>query len=208
VDGGARRRSPTAHMCTSGSFAVQHITYWTGRSASTPGRPQNFRVSATTSHQQTSVIIQLTSHILLFSHQPMDRESRLQLAIRAVRTEECKSIREAAKLFDISRSTLQDRLNGRQDNQTAKQPFQRFSVEEEASIKRCILQMSSWGWPMTIEAINALAGSLLQKKGDREPLGHNWYKHFLSRHPTLKTHRSRTLDQSRKDASEYTILQE
>src|SRR5208282_180967 len=66
--------------------------------------------------------------------------------------------------------------------------------------------MDSWGWPMTIEAINNLAVQILEKKGDFAPLGVNWYRKFLARHPNLKTIRSRVLDQARKDASDEQII--
>jgi hypothetical protein len=37
----------------------------------------------------------------------------MELAIQAIKNEKVASIREAAQLFDVPHSTLQDRLNGR-----------------------------------------------------------------------------------------------
>lgn len=68
--------------------------------------------------------------------------------------------------------------------------------------------MSTWGWPMTIAFLEGLTVSLLASKGDRNPLGHNWYLKFLARHPDFKTQWARLLDQSRHDATDYKTLNE
>ena len=81
-------------------------------------------------------------------------------------------------------------------------------MQDEESIKRCITTMTSWGWPVSIRYLKSLTIGLLQAKGDHEPLGQNWYKRFLARHRDLKAAWSRSLDQSRKDATDYTILQD
>ena len=138
----------------------------------------------------------------------MDREQQLQRALEAIRNKTVPSIRKAAELFAVPRSTLYARLKGATTVQAAHEPFQRLSAAEEASLKRTVRLMFMWGWPMTIKAIETFSTQLLQAKGDLEPLGHNWYKNFLARHPDFKTQRSRGLDQSRKDASDPEVLQE
>jgi hypothetical protein len=46
------------------------------------------------------------------SQKLVEQEGRLQLAISALKKNEIPSIRRAADIFDVPRSTLQDRLNG------------------------------------------------------------------------------------------------
>ena len=67
--------------------------------------------------------------------------------------------------------------------------------------------MYGWGWPMTIKATERFAQDILHSRGDTVPLGQGWYSHFLKRHPDLKTSRSRSLDQARRDANDPDILQ-
>jgi len=67
--------------------------------------------------------------------------------------------------------------------------------------------MYDWGWPMTIKATKAFTNEVLERKGDFRPVGVNWYRHFLKRHPDLETSRSRILDQARKDATDPEVLQ-
>lgn len=48
---------------------------------------------------------------------------------------------------------------------------------------------------------------LLLAKGDTQPLRRHWYKHFIKRHPYIKTLRPRSQDQKRKDAGDYDTIQ-
>ena len=135
-----------------------------------------------------------------------DLETRLRNAVSAVTEGAVESVRKAAVQFDVPRTTLQRRMKGIQPHKTAHEPAERFSIEEEDSITRHILQMSVWGWPMTINSLETLVTAILRKNSDNEPLGRHWHSKFLARHPELKMLRSRPLDQSRKDASTYDIL--
>ena len=49
---------------------------------------------------------------------------------------------------------------------------------------------------MTVKVINQLVIKLLIKKGDIVPIKRNWYYNFLHRHPKLRTHHLRTLNQA------------
>ena len=53
-----------------------------------------------------------------------------------------------------------------------------------------------------------MARSLLNAKGDKNPLGRHWYQKFLKRHPDFKIKYNRNLDQSRKDAGSPEILRD
>ena len=124
----------------------------------------------------------------------VDLEDRIQLAIQALQDGSVLSQRQAALLFDVPRTTLQARFNGRRPAKEAQQSQQRLSVQEEDSIKRCITVMTSWGWPVTIRYLKSLVIGLLQAKGGHKPLGQHWYKNFLARHPDFKAVWSRSLD--------------
>lgn len=133
----------------------------------------------------------------------MDTEERIQRAITALQSGVETSVRKAATNFDVPRSTLRHRMAGMQPNKSSKIAMQRLTPEEEDAIKKTILQLFAWGWPMTIKAVEALASQLLVKRGDTQPLGKNWHYSFLARHPDLKTLWSRSMDQGRKDATNH-----
>ena len=132
----------------------------------------------------------------------------IQIALEAIRAKTIPSIRKAAELYDVPRSTLQARLHGTQTIKEAHQPFQRLTPAKEEALVRTINRMYSWGWPMTIKATERFAQEILHSKGGTVALGQGRYRHFLQRHPDLKTSRSRSLDQARRDASDPDILQE
>jgi hypothetical protein len=70
---------------------------------------------------------------------PIDLEQQIQLAIKAIRSKTVSSIRKAAELFDVPRSTLQDRLASWQTSKASREALQRLTVEEEDSIVKAVL---------------------------------------------------------------------
>ena len=81
----------------------------------------------------------------------LTQEERIQLAIKALQDGTIPSQRQAALIYNVPRGTLQHRFHGRRSAKEYNQSQQRLSVQEEASIKRCIATMTSWGWPVSIK---------------------------------------------------------
>lgn len=135
-------------------------------------------------------------------------EAQIQLALQYIITNPGSSIRKTAVTFNVPRSTLQARYNGRRSAKESQQAVQRLSVAEEGSLINTINLMTSWGWPMRIPFLESMATELLIAKGDHQPLGQHWYKNFLARHPQFKLKYSRGLDQKRKDAGSYNTVQD
>jgi hypothetical protein len=107
------------------------------------------------------------------------KEERIQLAMQALKNMDVPNISQAAKIFDIPRRTLGGRIQGVPSSDARQQAQQRLSVQEEESIARAICTLTRWGWPMSIQWLESFATNLLQKKGDYDDLGHNWYIRFL-----------------------------
>ena len=108
---------------------------------------------------------------------------RLELAVTYRTQNPFTSVRNVARTFDVPPSTLGHRLKGRRDVKTYRQSRQRLTVLEEASLVKWMIQLMNWGWPPTISQLERMASHLLICKGDREPLGVNWYEAFIARHP-------------------------
>lgn len=136
----------------------------------------------------------------------LDQEQRIQAAIALFAAEPHRTVRALATEFNVPRTTLQARLKGRRSMKTFAVSRQRLTIHEEASIRRTVLQMAQWGWPVSIQGVESLAESLLKARGDQEALGINWYSRFIDRHPDLKLYQSRTLDQARHNAANYKTL--
>ncbi|KAN0086548.1 hypothetical protein V8E54_000236, partial [Elaphomyces granulatus] len=127
----------------------------------------------------------------------LTKEQRYDLAVESCQSGATPSLRQAALLFNVNRATLTNRLQGKTTAKEFCQTRQRLSVQEEESIKRCLYTLTAWGWPASIYYLKSLATCMLSAKGDLKPLGQNWHKAFLQRHPDLKARWSRNLDQSR-----------
>ena len=57
--------------------------------------------------------------------------------------------------------------------------MQRLTVAEEEAIRDWLLELSSWGWPVRVEQLRAMAIELLMEKGDTADLGIYWTTQFL-----------------------------
>lgn len=136
-----------------------------------------------------------------------DPEVKLTNAINALKAGTVPSVRKAAELFDVKRTTLRDRLRGIRPIRELHKAQQKLTPEEEAAIKKSLFTLAQWGWPATIRYLRSLATEVLRSRGDHRPLGQHWYKNFLTRHSDLKPIWSRNLDQSRKDAADHSTLQ-
>jgi DDE superfamily endonuclease/Psq-like protein len=140
----------------------------------------------------------------------LTKEQRCDLAAEACRSGAMLSLRQAALQFNVNRATLTNRLQGKRSAKEYHQTNLRLTVQEEESMKRCLYTLTAWGWPATIFYLKSLATSMLVAKGDLQPLGQNWYKAFLRRHPDLQASiaLSAWFDLYKKAFSDYEVLKE
>jgi helix-turn-helix, Psq domain/Tc5 transposase DNA-binding domain len=94
-------------------------------------------------------------------------------------------IRQAARLYNIPRSTLQGRLSGRNARRLISQEQQRLSTIQEQCLVDWIVRQESLGFAPTHAQVRAIAASLLETQGDYTPLGRRWATSFVRRHPSI-----------------------
>ena len=94
----------------------------------------------------------------------MDRETRLKLAVAALKNKDFATVKDAAFAFDVPRSTLSYRYNGGKSRTAAHTHEQRCTVEEEAALERLIKQWYAWGFPVTIKVLNDNCRGYLPQK--------------------------------------------
>lgn len=140
------------------------------------------------------------------------REERIELAHAAWESaggtgNKILSITKAALKYGIAKSTLVDRIHGKQSHSVAHENEQRLSPGEEAALLAWILRLQAWGWPPRVEQVRSMANELLNAKGDKDPIGKNWPKKFISRHPEIKSVYIAPLDKERAMAQDPIILQ-
>ena len=75
----------------------------------------------------------------------VEQEGRVLLAISSLRKKEITNIREAARLYDVPRTTLQRRLNGSTNRAEKQANGLKLTKEEEESLVQWILSMDQCG---------------------------------------------------------------
>ncbi|XP_053391991.1 uncharacterized protein LOC128554706 [Mercenaria mercenaria] len=110
-------------------------------------------------------------------------------------------VKTAARLFNVPRTTLRDRLNGKVHPDTVttgKPPL--FSLMEEAKLVNHIKTMANYGYGYTRQECVNLAFDLAVQLGKRrkdESLSLKWIRGFLNRWPELRVLKPRNLEYSR-----------
>jgi hypothetical protein len=123
-------------------------------------------------------------------------EGKLFLAIQALQHNASLSIREAAKLYNVSRSTLRDRRAGSITPRDCKPNSIKLTVSEESAIIQHIFDLDTRGFPPTKDMLRDMANKLLAERY-RDPVGKNWPDNFIKRTPELKTRWTRAYDRQR-----------
>jgi len=120
-------------------------------------------------------------------------EARLLLAIQATQSPQNLSIRRAAQIYEVSRTTLRQRLHGIQPRAGRRDKHRPLTKSEEEELVRHILNLDSRGFPPRIDDVRDMANRLRVTRA-ASPVGHRWPYRFVQNEPRLKTRRSRAYD--------------
>jgi helix-turn-helix, Psq domain/Tc5 transposase DNA-binding domain len=99
------------------------------------------------------------------------RESMLQSALADLESGKYTSIRQAAKAYNIPRSTLADRQHGKPPRSVAHEQQQRLTPAQEEFLTEWILEQDLQGYTPSHTRIREMAARILRMNGDVEPLG-------------------------------------
>jgi hypothetical protein len=133
------------------------------------------------------------------SQKRVEQEGRILLAIEAIQKQEFSSIRRAAAVFDVPRSTLSARLNGITYRAETRANSHKLTVLEEESLYNWILSLDDRGAAPRPRTVREAADLLLKARGSTPPItvGEKWVENFVKRHPDLSTRFSRSYDYRR-----------
>jgi hypothetical protein len=138
----------------------------------------------------------------------VEQEGRLLLAIQAIKNQEITSIREAARHFQVPRSTLQRRLTGDIFRPDSRAVNLKLTELEEESLQKWILSMDSRGAAPRPSTVREMADLLLAARGSTPPpsVGQNWVTNFVKRHLNLATRFSRRYNYERARCEDPKII--
>lgn len=136
------------------------------------------------------------------------REALIQKALAGLADGTYKSPYQAADALQISRSTLNDRLNGKKTRAEARANQQLLSPAEEKALVKWVKQLTIAGYPARHSILREMAEEVRAQRvasiNDSSmqlvfyrPIGQSWVQRFLLRHPELKSVTGRQIDASR-----------
>jgi hypothetical protein len=129
----------------------------------------------------------------------IQREGRMTLAINAINKNQFSSGRNAAGVYKVPRSTLQDRRKGRLPKLGSRAKNRLLLESEESTLISWIYSMERRGFPPYIIDVRRMAQTLIDKRGSEpgKPVGKQWVYKFLKQHPQLDTRLARSYDAQR-----------
>jgi hypothetical protein len=120
-------------------------------------------------------------------------ENRVLLAINSIRSTPRLSIRRAAEIYNVPRTTIRRRMNGQTAKADSYNGRSNLTKLEEEVIVQYVLDQDSRGYSLRIADVGDIANLLLQKCGARR-VGKNWADRFVARRPELKTRLNRVYE--------------
>lgn len=87
------------------------------------------------------------------SRNSIEQEGRILLAVQAIKKQEISTIREAARRFNVPKSTLSTRLQDRQNCANSRANSHKLTEIKEQSLHNWILSLDDRGvapWPSTV----------------------------------------------------------
>ena len=123
-------------------------------------------------------------------------ETDIQLAISSLHTHQIQSNRRAAVIFNVTRSTLQNRRNGKPARRDCQPNSKKLTKLEEEVIVDHILDLDLRGFSPTYVAVRDMADRLLAARGAGQ-VGQKWPANFVKRTDRLVTRFNRAYDRQR-----------
>jgi hypothetical protein len=139
--------------------------------------------------------------------QNTNKEGRILLAIQAIEEGHFKSIRAAAAVYRVSRTTLTRRLNGIASQSDYRPKIRNLTESEESVVVKHILDLDSKGFSPSPRDVRGMANKL---RGCRNlaPVGPNWATRFVKRTPELKSRFSRKYDYRRAQCEDPEVIRQ
>jgi hypothetical protein len=123
-------------------------------------------------------------------------EGRIVLAIQALEKREKLSVRRAAAIYDVPRTTLQYRYLGRPSRRDTTPNSRKMKKTEEEALLQYLLELDARGRPARLANVEDMANLLLAER-DGGRVGMRWARNFISRQPLLRTRFNRPYDYQR-----------
>ncbi|EEA25964.1 hypothetical protein TMatcc_005785 [Talaromyces marneffei ATCC 18224] len=134
-------------------------------------------------------------------------EGKIELAISDLKNERIRSIREAARIYTIPRTTLQERMKGVQYRQITRANHHKLTQSEEDSLVKWILDLDRRGLPPRHSLVREMVNYLLLQHS-KPQVGKNWVTNLIKRRPEIDSKFARKYNYERAKCEDPKIIQE
>ena len=129
----------------------------------------------------------------------------MEKAIKAVHTGTL-SVRRAAEVYGIPKSTLHDRISGRVVQGASSGPEPYLTVTEETELVQFLTKCASMGFARSKKQIFDIVDRVLESKGKNVKVSNGWWQSFRNRHPNMVLRTSEPLSYIRAVSSSPEII--
>jgi hypothetical protein len=133
------------------------------------------------------------------------QESRILLALQAIKPRGNLTIRRAAKVYNVPYTTLRNRRQGKPAREDMIPNSRKLTELEEETLVQHILDLDSRSFPPRLCGVEDMANKLLRER-DAAKVGINWAANFVKRRPELRTRFTRRYDYQRAQCEDLNVI--
>ena len=128
---------------------------------------------------------------------------------RAIATVEKKeaTIRKAAIMFNVPKSSLHDRITGKVSFGARSGPTPYLSKYEEEELASFLFRSAKIGYPQTRKKVLYLVQQIIDDKGIDAHVTNGWWERFKQRHPLVVLKTAAQLSNARAVASDHEVIE-
>ena len=116
------------------------------------------------------------------------------------------SLRKAAELYGIPKSTLHDHATGKVLESSVSGPERYLSVYEEEELCNFLIGCSEIGYPRTRAQVLAIVQQYIDKKSINKTVSNGWWQKFRARHSNISLRSAAPLCLPRAKAADRSVL--
>ncbi|EED14100.1 pogo transposable element, putative [Talaromyces stipitatus ATCC 10500] len=136
-----------------------------------------------------------------------EQERQILLAISDLQNGRIQRVAQAARIYEIPRTTLQDRLNGIQQRSLVRANSHKLTQYEEESLVKWVLDLDRRGLPPRHSLVREMANYILSQHG-KPQVGKNWITKLIKRRPEIDSKFARKYNYERAKCEDPKIIQE
>ena len=129
----------------------------------------------------------------------------MEKAIESVKQQEF-SVRQAAEVYSIPKSTLHDRISGKVVHGACSGPEPYLNATEENELVQFLIKCASMGFARNKKQVLDIVHRVLESKGMNVKVSNGWWQSFRSRHPNVVLRTSEPLSYIRAISSSPDII--